>query len=105
MDSSGPQQPSSSEVLISQPSAPPQDSVAEGSLALSTDHINFFSAREKFQGLTQDGRTRCLSDQALQQTPQPIPRDPGQEQQEDPSAVATGEEEEVEERKRVRLFE
>ncbi|XP_042167493.1 proteoglycan 4-like [Oncorhynchus tshawytscha] len=76
---------------------------AEGSSALSTDHINFFSAREKFQGLTQDGRTRCLSDQALQQTPQPIPRDPGQEQQqqEDPSVVATGEgEEEVEERKR-----
>uniref|UniRef100_A0AAZ3STY9 protein-serine/threonine phosphatase n=1 Tax=Oncorhynchus tshawytscha TaxID=74940 RepID=A0AAZ3STY9_ONCTS len=77
---------------------------AEGSSALSTDHINFFSAREKFQGLTQDGRTRCLSDQALQQTPQPIPRDPGQEQQqqEDPSVVATGEgEEEVEERKRT----
>uniref|UniRef100_A0A8C7JWX8 protein-serine/threonine phosphatase n=1 Tax=Oncorhynchus kisutch TaxID=8019 RepID=A0A8C7JWX8_ONCKI len=67
---------------------------AEGSSALSTDHINFFSAREKFQGLTQDGRTRCLSDQALQQTPQPIPRDPGQEQQEDPSVVATGEGEE-----------
>ncbi|KAK6305733.1 hypothetical protein J4Q44_G00245130 [Coregonus suidteri] len=77
---------------------------AGGSSALSTDHINFFSAREKFQGLTQDGRTRFLSDQALQQTPQPIPRDPGQEQQEDPSAVATEEgeeeEEEVEERKR-----
>ncbi|XP_055791602.1 protein phosphatase Slingshot homolog 2b isoform X1 [Salvelinus fontinalis] len=108
LDSSASQQPSSIEVLIiSQPSAPPQDPAleAEGSSALSTDHINFFSAREKFQGLTQDGRTRCLSDQALQQTPQPIPRDPGQEQQqqEDPSAVATGkgeEEEEVEERKR-----
>ncbi|XP_029626099.1 protein phosphatase Slingshot homolog 1 [Salmo trutta] len=105
LGSSASQQPSSIEVLIvSQPSAPPQDPAleAEGSSALSTDHINFFSAREKFQGLTQDGRTRCLSDQALQQTPQPIPRDPGQEQQqEDPSAVATGEgEEEVEERKR-----
>ncbi|XP_013985123.1 protein phosphatase Slingshot homolog 1 isoform X2 [Salmo salar] len=103
LGSSALQQPSSIEVLIiSQPSAPPQDPAleAEGSSALSTDHINFFSAREKFQGLTQDGRTRCLSDQALQQTPQPIPRDPGQEQQEDPSAVATGEEEEVEERKR-----
>nr|XP_046173186.1 uncharacterized protein LOC124006999 isoform X2 [Oncorhynchus gorbuscha] len=108
LDSSASQQPSSIEVLIiSQPSAPPQDPAleAEGSSALSTDHINFFSAREKFQGLTQDGRTRCLSDQALQQTPQPIPRDPGQEQQqqEDPSVVATGEgeeEEEVEERNR-----
>ncbi|XP_036823256.1 protein phosphatase Slingshot homolog 2b isoform X2 [Oncorhynchus mykiss] len=107
LDSSASQQPSSIEVLIiSQPSAPPQDPAleAEGSSALGTDHINFFSAREKFQGLTQDGRTRCLSDQALQQTPQPIPRDPGQEQQqqEDPSVVATGEgeEEEVEERKR-----
>uniref|UniRef100_A0A8C7UKB4 protein-serine/threonine phosphatase n=1 Tax=Oncorhynchus mykiss TaxID=8022 RepID=A0A8C7UKB4_ONCMY len=90
LDSSASQQPSSIEVLIiSQPSAPPQDPAleAEGSSALGTDHINFFSAREKFQGLTQDGRTRCLSDQALQQTPQPIPRDPGQEQQqqEDPS--------------------
>ncbi|XP_070991012.1 protein phosphatase Slingshot homolog 2b isoform X2 [Oncorhynchus clarkii lewisi] len=107
LDSSASQQPSSIEVLIiSQPSAPPQDPAleAEGSSALGTDHINFFSAREKFQGLTQDGRTRCLSDQALQQTPQPIPRDPGQEQQqqEDPSVGATGEgeEEEVEERKR-----
>ncbi|KAK6317575.1 hypothetical protein J4Q44_G00129750 [Coregonus suidteri] len=99
LDSSGPQQPSSSEVLIiSQPSAPLQDPVAEGSSALSTDRINFFSAREKFQDMTRDGRTRCFSDQALQQTPQPIPRGPGQEQQqEDPSAEAT---EEVKERKR-----
>ncbi|XP_041749347.2 uncharacterized protein LOC121579111 [Coregonus clupeaformis] len=99
LDSSGPQQPSSSEVLIiSQPSAPLQDPVSEGSSALSTDRINFFSAREKFQDMTRDGRTRCFSDQALQQTPQPIPRGPGQEQQqEDPSAEAT---EEVKERKR-----
>ncbi|CAB1316908.1 unnamed protein product [Coregonus sp. 'balchen'] len=75
LGSSGPQQPSSSEVLIiSQPSAPLQDPVAEGSSALSTDRINFFSAREKFQDMTRDGRTRCFSDQALQQTPQPIPR-------------------------------
>uniref|UniRef100_A0A4W5P4L3 protein-serine/threonine phosphatase n=1 Tax=Hucho hucho TaxID=62062 RepID=A0A4W5P4L3_9TELE len=91
LDSSAPQQPSSIEVLIiSQPSAPPQDPAleAEGSSALSTDHINFFSAREKFQGLTQDGRTRCLSDQALQQTPQPIPRDPGQEQQQEDTSAS-----------------
>lgn len=34
---------------------------------LSTDHIDFFSAREKFQGLSQE--TRGTSEQGVQQTP------------------------------------
>uniref|UniRef100_A0A8C7IFA0 protein-serine/threonine phosphatase n=1 Tax=Oncorhynchus kisutch TaxID=8019 RepID=A0A8C7IFA0_ONCKI len=46
---------------------------------LSTDSIDFFSAREKFLGLSQDGRTRILSEQMSQRTPQP--RCPSQELQ------------------------
>uniref|UniRef100_A0A4W6CRG8 protein-serine/threonine phosphatase n=1 Tax=Lates calcarifer TaxID=8187 RepID=A0A4W6CRG8_LATCA len=42
---------------------------ADGSSNHSTDSINFFSAREKFLGLAQDGRTRTLSEQAQQRTP------------------------------------
>ncbi|XP_045076791.1 protein phosphatase Slingshot homolog 2-like isoform X1 [Coregonus clupeaformis] len=37
---------------------------------LSTDSIDFFSAREKFLGLSQDGRTLILSEQTAQRTPQ-----------------------------------
>uniref|UniRef100_A0A4W5P9W7 protein-serine/threonine phosphatase n=1 Tax=Hucho hucho TaxID=62062 RepID=A0A4W5P9W7_9TELE len=44
-----------------------------------TDSIDFFSAREKFLGLSQDGRTRILSEQMAQRTPQP--RCPSQELQ------------------------
>ncbi|XP_073680751.1 protein phosphatase Slingshot homolog 2b isoform X2 [Garra rufa] len=40
-------------------------------LTLSADRIDFFSAREKFQGLSQEGQTRGTSEQAVQQ----IPRD------------------------------
>nr|XP_055036680.1 protein phosphatase Slingshot homolog 2b isoform X1 [Misgurnus anguillicaudatus] len=36
---------------------------------LSTDRIDFFSAREKFQGLSQEGQTRGTSEQAVHQTP------------------------------------
>ncbi|CDQ58871.1 unnamed protein product [Oncorhynchus mykiss] len=46
---------------------------------LSTDSIDFFSAREKFLGLSQDGRTRIISEQMAQRTPQP--RCPSQELQ------------------------
>ncbi|XP_039986960.1 protein phosphatase Slingshot homolog 2 isoform X2 [Xiphias gladius] len=42
---------------------------ADGSSNHSTDSIDFFSAREKFLGLAQDGRTRTLSEQAQQRTP------------------------------------
>ncbi|XP_016384884.1 protein phosphatase Slingshot homolog 2-like isoform X2 [Sinocyclocheilus rhinocerous] len=38
-------------------------------LTLSTDRIDFFSAREKFQGLSQEGQIRGTSEQAVQQTP------------------------------------
>uniref|UniRef100_A0AAR2M1S0 protein-serine/threonine phosphatase n=1 Tax=Pygocentrus nattereri TaxID=42514 RepID=A0AAR2M1S0_PYGNA len=37
---------------------------------LSTDRIDFFSAREKFLGLSQEGQTRGSSEQTVQQTPQ-----------------------------------
>ncbi|XP_066501595.1 protein phosphatase Slingshot homolog 2b isoform X2 [Hoplias malabaricus] len=37
---------------------------------LSTDRIDFFSAREKFLGLAQEGQTRGSSEQAVQQMPQ-----------------------------------
>uniref|UniRef100_A0A4W4GXN8 protein-serine/threonine phosphatase n=1 Tax=Electrophorus electricus TaxID=8005 RepID=A0A4W4GXN8_ELEEL len=36
--------------------------------ALSSDSINFFSAREKFLGLSQEGQSRGSSEQAVQQT-------------------------------------
>ncbi|KAL0994815.1 hypothetical protein UPYG_G00127500 [Umbra pygmaea] len=71
----GPPQPSGGELII-QPS--PQDPTS-----LSTDHINFFSAREKFQGLAQDGR---------QPMPQPTPRAPGPDVQDEELPIeATGE--------------
>ncbi|KAF4098369.1 protein phosphatase Slingshot homolog 2b isoform X2 [Onychostoma macrolepis] len=38
-------------------------------LTLSTDRIDFFSAREKFQGLSQEGQIRGTSEQAVQQAP------------------------------------
>ncbi|KAF0030767.1 hypothetical protein F2P81_017498 [Scophthalmus maximus] len=42
---------------------------ADGSSNHSTDSIDFFSAREKFLGLAQDGRTRTLSEPSEQRTP------------------------------------
>ncbi|KAK9520569.1 hypothetical protein VZT92_020445 [Zoarces viviparus] len=42
---------------------------ADGSSNHSADSIDFFSAREKFLGLAQDGRSRTLSEQAQQRTP------------------------------------
>ncbi|KAG7479029.1 phosphatase Slingshot-like 2 isoform X1 [Solea senegalensis] len=42
---------------------------ADGSSNHSTDSIDFFSAREKFLGLAQDGGTRTVSEQTLQRTP------------------------------------
>ncbi|XP_034723920.1 protein phosphatase Slingshot homolog 2 isoform X2 [Etheostoma cragini] len=43
-------------------------SEADGSSIHSADSIDFFSAREKFLGLAQDGRSRTLSEQAQQRT-------------------------------------
>uniref|UniRef100_UPI003AB07DF9 protein phosphatase Slingshot homolog 2b isoform X1 n=1 Tax=Centroberyx gerrardi TaxID=166262 RepID=UPI003AB07DF9 len=67
LDSLAAHPPSTSD-FINDPSAIPQD--LEVSFTRSTDHINFFSAREKFQGLTQDGKTHCAAAQAVQQSPQ-----------------------------------
>ncbi|XP_062328425.1 protein phosphatase Slingshot homolog 2 isoform X2 [Osmerus eperlanus] len=55
------------------PSSPAQaggllDSPTDGSSSLSTDSIDFVSAREKFLGLSQDDRTRSLSEQGPQRT-------------------------------------
>ncbi len=43
---------------------------ADGSSSHSAESIDFFSAREKFLGLVQDGRSRTPSEQAQQKTPQ-----------------------------------
>lgn len=50
---------------------------ADGSSSHSADSIDFFSAREKFLGLVQDGRCRSLSEQAQARTPQ-SPEDDGE---------------------------
>lgn len=42
---------------------------ADGSSNHSADSIDFFSAREKFLGLAQDGRSRTLFEQTQQRTP------------------------------------
>ncbi|XP_028274961.1 protein phosphatase Slingshot homolog 2 isoform X2 [Parambassis ranga] len=41
---------------------------ADGSSSHSTDSIDFFSAREKFLGLAQDGRARTMSERVQQRT-------------------------------------
>ncbi|XP_045895974.1 protein phosphatase Slingshot homolog 2b isoform X2 [Micropterus dolomieu] len=51
--------------FISYPSAIPQDN--EVLFGHSADHINFFSAREKFKGMSQDGKPHSA---AVQQSPQ-----------------------------------
>lgn len=53
----------------------------------SADHINFFSAREKFKGMSQDGKSHCAA--AVQQSPQL--KSCGKEQQPLPQGVPTGE--------------
>ncbi|GLD46498.1 protein phosphatase Slingshot homolog 2-like isoform X2 [Lates japonicus] len=57
--------PPSTSDFISYPSAIPQDN--EMLFGHSADHINFFSAREKFKGMSQDGKTHCA---VAQQSPQ-----------------------------------
>ncbi|XP_068187091.1 protein phosphatase Slingshot homolog 2b isoform X2 [Antennarius striatus] len=57
--------------FISFPSAIPQDEV----FCNSVDHINFFNAREKFKGMSQDGKNcqlkECVKEQQQQQQPLP----------------------------------
>uniref|UniRef100_A0A665WLI8 protein-serine/threonine phosphatase n=1 Tax=Echeneis naucrates TaxID=173247 RepID=A0A665WLI8_ECHNA len=57
--------PPSTSDLISCHGAIPQDN--EMLASNSADHINFFSAREKFKGMSEDGKTHCA---AVQQAPQ-----------------------------------
>ncbi|KAM6986931.1 protein phosphatase Slingshot homolog 2b [Aplochiton taeniatus] len=92
LDASGPQTAahwSGGEQLHS-PNAPSQ--------LAGTDHINFFSAREKFQGLAQDGRSRGGSVCAQAGLPTAQNRGPtGQDLQSLPQQDLTGEREEEEE--------
>ncbi|XP_044079813.1 protein phosphatase Slingshot homolog 2b isoform X2 [Siniperca chuatsi] len=76
----------------SYPGTIPQDN--EELFGHSADHINFFSAREKFKGMSQDGKTHCA---AVQQSPQL--KSCGKEQQPLPQGVSTreGKEEEKKE--------
>lgn len=80
--------------FISYPSAIPQDN--EVLFGHSADHINFFSAREKFKGMSQDGKTPCA---AVQQTSKSC----GKEQQplHQEGSASEGKEEE---KRKVRLL-
>ncbi|KAM3869256.1 protein phosphatase Slingshot homolog 2b [Diretmus argenteus] len=84
LDSSAAHPPSTSDD-ISYPSAIPQD--LEVCLAGSTDHISFSSAREKFQGLTQDGVQQLAQPRGSGKDQQPLP-------QEDPTSEGRKEDEE-----------
>ncbi|KAL6098741.1 ssh2 [Pungitius sinensis] len=76
--------------FISHHSAIPHDSKA--SFGHSPDHINFFSAREKFKGMSQDGKTHCAAVQ---------PRTCGKVQQPLPQEVSIIEGKEEEKRKEM----
>ncbi|XP_075958682.1 protein phosphatase Slingshot homolog 2b isoform X2 [Anarhichas minor] len=83
--------PSNSD-FTSYPSATPHDN--EVLFSHSPDHINFFSAREKFKEMSQDGKSHCA---AVQQSPQL--KTCGKEQQPLPQevSISEGKEEEEEE--------
>ncbi|XP_030009809.1 protein phosphatase Slingshot homolog 2b isoform X2 [Sphaeramia orbicularis] len=93
LDSFAAHTPSTSD-FISYPSAIPQDN--EVLFAHSADHINFFSAREKFKGMTQDGKTHCA---AVQQSTQL--KSCGKEQQSLPEEVLYNEGREEDKRKDI----
>ncbi|KAM7374445.1 hypothetical protein PAMP_007101 [Pampus punctatissimus] len=80
--------------LISYPSAIPQDNKVL--FGHSADHINFFSAREKFKGMTQDGKTHNV---VVQQSSQL--KSCGKEQQPRPHEVSANEGKEDEKTKRI----
>uniref|UniRef100_A0A673Z9J7 protein-serine/threonine phosphatase n=1 Tax=Salmo trutta TaxID=8032 RepID=A0A673Z9J7_SALTR len=73
------------------PANPVDATCITASSNLGTDSIDFFSAREKFLGLSQDGKTRTLSEQMAQRTPQS--RCPSQELQplspENPAGISS----------------
>lgn len=78
--------------FISYPSAIPQDN--KGLFGHSADHINFFSAREKFKGMTQDGKTQSATVQQSSQL-----KSCGKEQQSLPQEISTSEGKDEEKRK------
>ncbi|XP_076606386.1 protein phosphatase Slingshot homolog 2b isoform X1 [Chaetodon auriga] len=78
--------PPSTSDFISYPSAIPPNN--EALFGHSADHINFFSAREKFKGMSQDGKSCQL-------------KSCGKEQQPPPQEVSTSEGKEEEERKEM----
>uniref|UniRef100_I3JDR0 protein-serine/threonine phosphatase n=1 Tax=Oreochromis niloticus TaxID=8128 RepID=I3JDR0_ORENI len=67
LDSLAAQHPSTND-FITYPSAIPHENVLV--FGHSADHINFFSAREKFKGMSQDGKTHCTAAQTEPQGPQ-----------------------------------
>lgn len=74
-------QPPSASDYISCPSAIPQDN--EVLLGHSADHINFFSAREKFKGMSQDGKSCQLKScsKELQPLAQEVVANEGKEEE------------------------
>uniref|UniRef100_A0A8C2ZD92 protein-serine/threonine phosphatase n=1 Tax=Cyclopterus lumpus TaxID=8103 RepID=A0A8C2ZD92_CYCLU len=79
--------------FMSHPNAIPHDN--EVLFGHSPDHINFFSAREKFKGMSQDGKTHCAAVQQLKSC--------GKEQQPLPQEVSISEGKEEEEYKRKEM--
>ncbi|CAB1439481.1 unnamed protein product [Pleuronectes platessa] len=84
LDGSAAHPPSTTD-FISHPGAIPQD--AEVLVGPSADHINFFSAREKFKGMSQDSKSPCA---AVQQSP--LVKSCAKDQQPQPEEVSTEEE-------------
>ncbi|XP_069576053.1 protein phosphatase Slingshot homolog 2b isoform X1 [Brachyistius frenatus] len=89
-------QSTSTNDFISYPGAIPQDNVML--FGHSADHINFFSAREKFKGMSQDGKAQCAAVQ-----PSPLLKSCGKEDQAPLQEVSTGEGKEEEKRKDIHV--
>ncbi|XP_068456757.1 protein phosphatase Slingshot homolog 2b [Clinocottus analis] len=88
--------PAHSSDFMSYPSAVPHDN--EALFGHSPDHINFFSAREKFKGMSQDGKTHCA---AVQQSPQLKSCSKDQQTLPQEVSIREGKEEEEEKRKEM----
>ncbi|XP_047463158.1 protein phosphatase Slingshot homolog 2b isoform X2 [Mugil cephalus] len=83
--------------ILSYPSAIPHDNVLL--FGHSGDHINFFSAREKFKGMSQDGKTLCAAGQ-----PPPLLKSCGKENQPPPpQEVSASQGKEEEKRKEMHV--
>ncbi|XP_008301481.1 protein phosphatase Slingshot homolog 2b [Stegastes partitus] len=93
MEGLAPHPPSTND-FISYPSAIPHDNVLL--FGHSADHINFFSAREKFKGMSQDGKSHCAT---VQQSP--LLKNCGKDQP--LQEVSTGEQKEEEKGKEIHV--